>query len=69
MTSAYVVKTEGKFLCSGEDGDIGLAPEIEEAKRFPSREEAEEAANKDAASGYEIVTVDIAAINTTRRSP
>jgi hypothetical protein len=60
MTSAYVVKTGEKFLCSAEDGDIGLAPEIKEAKRFLSREEAEEAANQYADSGYEIVSVDVA---------
>lgn len=60
MSSGYVVKTGEKFLCSAEDGDIGLAPEIKEAKRFLSREEAEEAANEYADSGYEIVAVDVA---------
>ncbi|MFL9912439.1 hypothetical protein [Paraburkholderia sp. RL17-337-BIB-A] len=60
MTSAYVVRTGEKFFCSAEDGDIGLAPEVKEAKRFLSREEAEEAANEHADPEYEIVTVDIA---------
>jgi hypothetical protein len=60
MSSAYVVKIGEKFLCSAEDGDIGLAPEIKEAKRFLSREEAEEAAHEYADSGYEIVAVDAA---------
>ncbi|SDR54170.1 hypothetical protein SAMN05443245_7368 [Paraburkholderia fungorum] len=59
MTDAYVVKTGEKFLCSAEDGDIGLAPEIKEAKRFLSREEAEEAANKYADAGHEIVAIEI----------
>jgi hypothetical protein len=60
MTSAYVVRTGEKFLCSAEDGDIGLAPEIKEAKRFLSREEAEEAANEYGDPEYEIVIVDVA---------
>lgn len=59
MTSAYVVKTGEKFLCSAEDGDIGLAPEIKEAKRFLSEEEAKEAAEKHADAGYEIMHVDV----------
>jgi hypothetical protein len=60
MTSVFVVKTGEKFLCSAEDGDIRLAPEIKEAKRFLSREEAEGAGNEYADSGYEIVAVDVA---------
>ena len=59
MGTAYVVKTGEHFLCSAEDGDIGLAPEIKEAKFFLSREEAEEAAAAHADPGYEIVTVNV----------
>ena len=59
MTTAYVVKTGEHFLCSAEDGDIGLAPEIKEAKLFLSHEEAEQAATQHADSGYEIVTVNV----------
>jgi hypothetical protein len=59
MTTVYAVKTGEKFLCSAEDGDIGLAPDIKEAKRFLSHEEAEEAAKQRADSDYEIVAVDI----------
>jgi hypothetical protein len=59
MTSAFVVKTGEKFLCSAEDGDIGLAPEIKEARRFFSRGEAEKAADKYADPGYEIVPVEL----------
>ncbi|MGA7778364.1 MAG: hypothetical protein WCA85_11740 [Paraburkholderia sp.] len=59
MTTVYVVKTGEKFLCSAEDGDIGLAPEVKEAKRFPSNEEAEKAANMYADPGYEIMTVNV----------
>ncbi|RKT22876.1 hypothetical protein B0G69_6372 [Paraburkholderia sp. RAU2J] len=61
MTTAYVVKTGEHFLCSAEDGDIGLAPEIKEAKYFPTHDEAEKAANQHADSGYEILTVDVPA--------
>lgn len=57
MGTAYVVKTGEHFLCSAEDGDIGLAPEIREARLFLSREEAEEAAAAHADPGYEIVSV------------
>ncbi|SDR32664.1 hypothetical protein SAMN05443245_4661 [Paraburkholderia fungorum] len=59
MTTAYVVKTGEHFLCSAEDGDIGLAPDIKEAKSFASREEAEEAADTHADPGYEILTISI----------
>lgn len=59
MSTAYVVKTGEHFLCSAEDGDIGLAPEIKEARYFLSREEAEAAATQHADSGYEIVTLDV----------
>lgn len=59
MTTAYVVKAGEKYFCSAEDGDIGLAPEIREAKHFLSREEAEEVATRHADSGYEIVTIDV----------
>jgi hypothetical protein len=31
------VKTGEHFLCSAEDGDIGLAPEIKEAKFFHTK--------------------------------
>jgi hypothetical protein len=58
MVTAYVVKTGEKFLCSAEDGDIGLAPELKEAKPFVSVDEAEEAAHRHAESGYEILKVD-----------
>ena len=59
MTTVYVVKTGEKFLCSAEDGDVGLAPDTKEAKRFLSHEEAEQAANSYADPGYEIVTFNI----------
>ncbi|MDE1180999.1 hypothetical protein [Paraburkholderia sp.] len=58
MTTAYVVKTGEQYLCTGEDGDIGLAPEIKEAKTFFSYEDAEKAASTHADAGYEIVAVD-----------
>ena len=58
MTTRYVVKTGEKFLCTAEDGDIGLAPEIKEAASFPSYEEAEKVANEHADPGYEILAVD-----------
>nr|WKF60841.1 hypothetical protein HUO10_005363 [Paraburkholderia busanensis] len=57
MANAYVVKTGEKYLCSAEDGDIGLAPDITEAKRFLSREEADQAAGEHADPGYEILAV------------
>jgi hypothetical protein len=59
MTTVYVVKTGEKFLCTAEDGDIGMAPEIKEAMSFLSYEEANKIANEHADPGYEIVTVDI----------
>lgn len=62
MTIVYVVKTGEKFLCTAEDGDIGLAPEIKEATSFLSYEEANKVANENADPGYEIV-----AVNLTRR--
>ena len=62
MTAVYVVKTGEQFLCTAEDGDIGMAPAIEDATSFLSYEEAEKAANEHAGAGYEIV-----AINVTRR--
>jgi hypothetical protein len=62
MTTVYVVKTGEQFLCTAEDGDIGMAPVVEEATSFHSYEEAEKAANAHADPGYEIV-----AVNVTRR--
>lgn len=57
MMSVYVVKTGGHFVCTAEDGDIGMAPAIEDATSFLSYEEAEKAANEHADPGYEIVAV------------
>lgn len=62
MTDTYVVNIGEKFLGSGEDGDIGLAPVLKEAKRFLSREEAEEAADRYADPGFEILKVDASAL-------
>jgi hypothetical protein len=62
MTTVYVVKTGEKFLCTAEDGDIGMAPEIKEATSFFSYEEATKVANEHADPGYEIL-----AVNTMRR--
>lgn len=59
MARAYVVKTGEKFLCSAEDGDMGLAPELKEARRFLLREEAESAAKSFGESDYEIVVIDV----------
>ena len=59
MTTIYVVKTGEKFLCTAEDGDIGMAPAIEEAASFLSYEEAKRVANENADPGYEIVTVNV----------
>jgi hypothetical protein len=59
MTTLYVVKTGEQFLCTAEDGDIGMAPVIKEATSFLSYEEAEKVANANADPGYEIVTVDV----------
>lgn len=61
VTTAYVVKTGKHFLCSAEDGDIGLAPDIKEAKSFPSQEEAQQAADTHADPGYEILTISLPA--------
>lgn len=57
MMSMYVVKTGEQFLCTAEDGDIGMAPAIESATSFGSYEEAEKAASTHADPGYEIVAV------------
>ncbi|RKT20906.1 hypothetical protein B0G69_4265 [Paraburkholderia sp. RAU2J] len=59
MTTLYVVKTGEKFLCTAEDGDIGLAPEIKEAMSFLSYEEAEKVAKEHADPGYEILAVNV----------
>jgi len=59
MTTVYVVKTGEKFLCTAEDGDIGMAPEIKEATSFHSYEEANKVANEHADPGYEILTVEV----------
>jgi hypothetical protein len=57
MMSVYVVKTGEQFLCTAEDGDIGMAPAVEDATSFGSYEEAEKAAHVHADPGYEIVAV------------
>ena len=36
MLSVYVVKTGEQFLCTAEDGDIGMAPAVEDATSFGS---------------------------------
>ncbi|WP_321935833.1 hypothetical protein [Paraburkholderia sp. J8-2] len=59
MMNVYVVKTGEQYLCCAEDGDIGMAPEIEGAKSFSSYAEAEKAAHENADPGYEIVTVSV----------
>jgi hypothetical protein len=59
MTTVYVVKTGEKFLCTAEDDDIGMAPEIKEAMSFLSNEEVNKIANEHADPGYEIVAVNI----------
>ena len=59
MTTVYVVKTGKQFLCTAEDGDIGMAPAAEDAKSFFSYEEAEQAANVHADPGYEIVVITV----------
>ncbi|WP_213302041.1 hypothetical protein [Paraburkholderia sacchari] len=59
MRTVYVVKTGQQFLCCAEDGDIGMAPEIEGAKSFISYEEAEKAANENADPGYQILAVSV----------
>ncbi|MGZ2749224.1 hypothetical protein [Burkholderia stagnalis] len=60
MTTVYVVKTGEQFLCTAEDGDIGMAPAIEDAMSFLSYEEAKKMANQHADTGYEIVAVNLA---------
>lgn len=57
MLSVYVVKTGEQFLCTAEDGDIGMAPAVEDATSFHSYEEAEKTAHVHADPGYEIVAV------------
>lgn len=57
MTDTFIVKTGAQFLCDGEDGDIGLAPEKREAKSFLSLDEARKAADDHADPGYEILTI------------
>ncbi|MDR0242685.1 MAG: hypothetical protein LBJ65_13880 [Burkholderia sp.] len=57
MLSVYVVRTGEQFLCTAEDGDIGMAPAVEDATSFRSYEEAEKAAHVHADPGYEIVAV------------
>ncbi|MBM2766357.1 hypothetical protein [Burkholderia anthina] len=57
MMSIYVVKTGEQFLCTAEDGDIGMAPAVEDAASFGSYDEAEKAACTYADPGYEIVAV------------
>jgi hypothetical protein len=59
MTTAYVVKTGEQFLCTAEDGDIGMAPAIEVATSFLSYEGAEKVAKDHADPGYEIMTVNV----------
>ena len=59
MTTVYIVKTGEKFLCTAEDGDIGMALEIKEASSFLSYEEANKVANEHADPGCEIVAVNI----------
>jgi hypothetical protein len=58
MTPVYVVKTGEQFLCTAEDGDIGMAPTVKEATSFLSYEEAEKVANVHADPGYEILKSD-----------
>ena len=57
MLSVYVVKTGEQVLCTAEDGDIGMAPAVEDATSFGSYEEAEKTALVHADPGYEIVAV------------
>jgi hypothetical protein len=64
MTTVYVVKTGEHFLCTAEDGDVGLAPAIEDATSFLSYEEAQKAASEHAGAEYEIV-----AVNAPRHCP
>ncbi|MXN75995.1 hypothetical protein GR157_14780 [Burkholderia sp. 4701] len=59
MTTIYVVKTGEQFLCYAEDGDIGMAPAIEDAVSFLSYDEAKKVANEHAAPEYEILAVNV----------
>ncbi|CAN0625097.1 conserved protein of unknown function [Burkholderia multivorans] len=59
MTTVYVVKTGEQFLCAAEDGDIGMAPTIEDAISFLSYEEAKKTASMHADPGYEIVALNV----------
>lgn len=59
MMTVYVVKTGEQFLCTAEDGDIGMAPAIGDATSFLSFEEAEKVANEHADPGYEIVAIGV----------
>ncbi|CAG9238700.1 conserved hypothetical protein [Paraburkholderia tropica] len=59
MKTVYVIKTGAQYLYHAEDGDIGMAPEIEGAMSFPSYKEAELAASQHADPGFEIVTVNV----------
>lgn len=60
MTSTYVIQVGKQFLGAGEDGDIGFAPDIKEAKHFRLYEDAKNAAAKHGDSEYQIITVDAA---------
>jgi len=68
MTTVYVVMTGAQFLCTAEDGDMGLAPAVEEATSFLSYEEAEKAANEHTDPGYEIVAVNASFAQAARRA-
>lgn len=61
MKTVYVIKTGEQYLHHAEDGDIGMAPEIDGAMSFSSREEAERAANEHAPTEYEIVAISVKA--------
>ena len=56
MSTVYFVKTGEQYLCPGEDGDVGMTPSFEEAERFLSYEDAENAARRNAEPGYQIIT-------------
>ena len=58
MATVYVVKTGEQYLCTAEDGDVGLTPSKEEAGTYSSYEEAEKAAREHAGSDYEIIPID-----------
>lgn len=59
MNTAYVIKTGKQYLHRAEDGDIGMAPEIEGAMSFATKQEAERAASEHADPGYEIVAISV----------